>query len=214
MGIKYVRMSLAIFRTRTIPVILCAAYAVWLVVLALQAPPKLDLGQHYESTAAVLETLHTAIESYHASHGEYLATGGGWRLIGDGSSAMSGSPDLQELLRVSPAFTDPAKTPAVSIIYSSDGHDYKLLAHLSDRRMCLKARQEAPQTIDPARFVYIRGFLHDSSWPVSSAAENAAAVAFLKAHGKYPPLVDPALHQYIRGTCWAFGYWSPGAASW
>ena len=195
--------------------VLCAAYASWLVLLAWQSPAGgLASGSGPGRAMAALDAVQGMVERHAAAHCGYPSTGGAWVLVADGDSGDLPGGELPELLGRARPFADPAVAPPTSIIYASDGKEYKLIAHTADRELCLRTRRDAPARVDMARLEYTTGFLRGPSWAVIDHGEQEGVGRLMRARRAGAALPDPNLGQELRGTCWAFGYWSPGAALW
>lgn len=198
---------------RRTPLVLSMLFLAWVAFLAVRSGVSLSLTPSEQNLARRLDRLNQILLKHVAFYGEYPSTGGRWMLVGSGSSPGEGEKSFPAGLSSAPPFTDPDKAPSVSIIYASDGHDYKLLAHVADRRLCVAARNDSPSLVDPARTTYAEGFLRGPGWTVQGA-ETARLEEAMAARGNSPPGQDAGLHRFLRATCWSFGYWSPGAASW
>lgn len=194
-------------------VIVGALFVAWVALLAAWSGIPSRFGARPDKVMPRLSALRATLEKHKGIFGEYPSTGGGWVLVGDGASQDEGVKTFPVKLASFPAFTDPSKAPAVSVIYASDGKDYKLLAHVADKGLCVAVREDAPSLVDPERSLYLSGFLRGPSWPVVGG-EVREAEEFMKKKGTYRPRLDKGVSRYVRGTCWAFGYWTPGAASW
>lgn len=193
--------------------LVCVLFLLWVAALVSQSRIPFQVGASEDQIARRLSIMHATLEKHHSLFGEYPTTGGGWVLVGDGSTESEGLRQFPSMLASAPAFSDPLKAPLVSIIYASNGKDYKLLAHLADKAICVETHKKKPSLVDPARRGYVAGFLRGPSWKVG-ADEESLAEDLLKQGGDAHPRVDKGLNRYLWGTCWAFGFWTPGAVSW
>jgi len=209
-------------------ILVAAAFAVWVCLLAVTARAPSGSSEAMRGRLETLRAFRERIEAARAASGAYPesgaaksakaaeAGGNGWVVLypqeAEPENPAPGPQDAKDAvdrIRDAKPLTKDAAGGSV-ILYKSDGRDFKLIAHVTGRDECLAVRDEEPGLTDLARIRFEQGVVRGPKWKVTDPHESDVARTLL---GK--TLRNTAGAEFpIWGTCWAYGYWTPGAIFW
>lgn len=150
----------------------------------------------------LMENAGKALAAIQAQDGGYPPSAGAWLALSP--EDMGGSPAaLRDALSRARHWSG---VPESTLIYRSDGKDFKLIWHKPGN--CKDLHAISPGLVDPARTAYSRSMIA-GGWTVTDP--NERTVAPLKSPMVKP---DPAIPDPLFGECWAWGVWTPGAVFW